>query len=77
MRPINNIVDITNYVMLEWGQPLHAFDFDKLVQRASGSAPTIIVRPARAGETLVTRSLSPASCRKVSVMARTAFFVPA
>jgi phenylalanyl-tRNA synthetase beta chain len=54
MRPINNIVDITNYVMLEWGQPLHAFDYDKLMQRAGGQAPTIIVRPARPGETLVT-----------------------
>ena len=54
MRPINNIVDITNYVMLEWGQPLHAFDYDKLRARAGGQAPTIIVRPARTGETIRT-----------------------
>ncbi len=54
MRPINNIVDITNYVMLEWGQPLHAFDYDVLKRRAGGKAPTIIVRPARAGEVLKT-----------------------
>ena len=54
MRPISNIVDITNFVMLEWGQPLHAFDYDVLIQRAGGKTPTIIVRPARAGEVLVT-----------------------
>lgn len=54
MRPISNIVDITNYVMLEWGQPLHAFDYDLLQGRAGGKAPTIIVRPAKAGETLKT-----------------------
>jgi phenylalanyl-tRNA synthetase beta chain len=54
MRSINNIVDITNYIMLEWGQPLHAFDYDLLVQRAGAKAPTIIVRPARAGEKIVT-----------------------
>ncbi|MFW6125578.1 MAG: phenylalanine--tRNA ligase subunit beta [Chloroflexota bacterium] len=48
MRPINNIVDVTNYVMLEYGQPLHAFDFDNLAQ---GS---IIVRRATDGETMVT-----------------------
>jgi phenylalanyl-tRNA synthetase beta chain len=64
MRPINNIVDVTNYVMLEWGQPLHAFDHDVLVKRAGGKAPTIIVRRARPGETLrtlddVERKLTP------------------
>jgi phenylalanyl-tRNA synthetase beta chain len=54
MRPINNVVDITNYVMLEWGQPLHAFDYDKLAARAGGKAPTITVRSARAGEAMKT-----------------------
>ncbi len=54
LRPINNIVDATNYVMLEWGQPLHAFDYDLLVERAGGQAPTIITRRAQPGEQLVT-----------------------
>jgi phenylalanyl-tRNA synthetase beta chain len=54
MRPINSIVDATNYVMLELGEPLHAFDYDLLVSRAGGRAPTIITRPAFAGEKLVT-----------------------
>jgi len=54
MRPISNIVDVTNYVMLEVGEPLHAFDYDVLVQRAAGKAPTIITRTAHPGERLTT-----------------------
>jgi phenylalanyl-tRNA synthetase beta chain len=53
MRPINNIVDITNYVMLEIGQPLHAFDWDALTARAGGPV-TIITRTANACERLTT-----------------------
>ncbi len=57
VRPINNIVDITNYVMLETGQPLHAFDYDLLVARAKTAGrnkPLIRVRRARSGETMTT-----------------------
>ncbi len=54
MRPINNIVDVTNYAMLEVGEPLHAFDYDVLVQRAGGNPPTIITRTAHPDERLTT-----------------------
>ena len=54
MRPINNIVDASNYVMLEIGQPLHAFDYDVLVERAKSRRVRIITRTARPGEKITT-----------------------
>lgn len=48
IRPHNNVVDITNFVLLEYGQPLHAFDYDKL------GSKKIVVRNANEGETIVT-----------------------
>jgi phenylalanyl-tRNA synthetase beta chain len=54
MRPISNVVDVTNYVMLEWGQPLHAFDYDALLKRSAGKPPVITVRTSRPGEVMTT-----------------------
>ncbi len=48
LRPINNVVDVTNYVLLELGHPLHAFDYEKLYENR------IVVRRARPGESIVT-----------------------
>jgi len=64
MRPINNIVDATNYAMLELGEPLHAFDYDALKARAGTKPVRIITRAARQGEKLITldgaqRTLTP------------------
>lgn len=52
IRPINNIVDVTNYLMLELGQPLHAFDYHKLTTVKNSCQ--IIVRRAKTGETITT-----------------------
>ena len=54
IRPINAIVDATNYVLMEVGQPLHSFDYDTLVRRAGGKMPTVITRRAEEGEKLMT-----------------------
>lgn len=64
MRPIDCIVDATNYAMLELGEPLHAFDYDVLVKRAGGEQVVISTRAARDGEKLTTlddvqRTLNP------------------
>lgn len=65
-RPINNVVDVTNYVMYLTGQPLHAFDLGKLQKREDGKRH-VVVRAARDGELLTTldekeRSLTPDMC---------------
>jgi len=64
MRPIDGIVDATNYAMLEFGEPLHAFDYDVLVERAKGKPVVISTRAAKDGEKLTTldneeRTLNP------------------
>jgi len=73
LRPINNVVDITNYILFELGQPMHAFDYDKL------QGKKIIVRFAHQGEKIITlddeeRTLTPedlviADCKRAVALA--------
>jgi phenylalanyl-tRNA synthetase beta chain len=56
-RPISNLVDVSNYVMFDLGQPIHTYDYNKLLKRATGhgdSIPTIIIRRAHPGEHMAT-----------------------
>ena len=64
LRSINNLVDVTNYIAHELGEPLHAFDYDKFIERCGGETADIRVRSAREGERLlcldgVERALNP------------------
>src|SRR5688572_4185736 len=64
MRPISNVVDATNYTMIEIGEPLHAFDYDVLAKRAGGKTIKISTRAAKQSEKLTTldnveRTLTP------------------
>lgn len=62
LRPINNLVDVTNFVMMETGQPLHAFDFDQL------AGHRIIVRTAEAGEAFTTLDAKPRIMNEETLM---------
>ncbi|MCB9790721.1 phenylalanine--tRNA ligase subunit beta [Candidatus Nomurabacteria bacterium] len=56
LRPVNNIVDITNYLMILTGQPMHAYDYDKILARDTNSKDTvnIVIRTAKKEETITT-----------------------
>ncbi|MEG4233775.1 phenylalanine--tRNA ligase subunit beta [Microcoleus sp. Pol11C3] len=54
VRPINNVVDVTNYILLEWGQPLHAFDRDRLQSFTGTQDISIGIRFAKTGESFKT-----------------------
>ncbi|MGP0128010.1 MAG: phenylalanine--tRNA ligase subunit beta [cyanobacterium endosymbiont of Rhopalodia musculus] len=68
IRPINNVVDVTNLILLEWGQPLHAFDRDKLETVAKKTPLTLRVRFATEKETLKTLDKQERNLKSVNLV---------
>lgn len=68
MRAIDPIVDLTNVIMLETGQPLHAFDYDKLVAVGGKNTPEIVVRVAKEGEELQLLDGKTIKCTKDDIL---------
>ncbi|HAC66167.1 MAG TPA: phenylalanine--tRNA ligase subunit beta [Cyanothece sp. UBA12306] len=68
VRPINNVVDVTNLILLEWGQPLHAFDREKLEAMAKDRPLTLGVRFAKEAETLKTLDDQERSLKTVNLV---------
>jgi phenylalanyl-tRNA synthetase beta chain len=71
LRPINNIVDYTNFFMLETGQPLHAYDYDKVQALSSGDHATIVVRHPHEGEKITLLSSKEIQPRAEAIMIAT------
>lgn len=72
LRSINNIVDYTNFFMLETGQPLHAYDYDKLKALGDGNSVTIVVRQPKPGEKLQLLNGKEIEPKKEAIMIATA-----
>ena len=68
MRTIDPVVDLTNILMLETGQPLHAFDYDKLVSVSGQSVPTLIVRTAQPQESLQLLAVQLLQCPPADIL---------
>ena len=66
IRPHNNVVDITNYILLEYGQPLHAFDYDRF------GSKEIVIRRAKEAEKIITLDDTERILTQISLLLQTA-----
>lgn len=71
MRPINNVVDYTNFFMLETGQPLHAYDYDKVKALSDGDRASLVVRHPRGGEKITLLNGKQIEPRREAIMIAT------